>query len=166
MKSSSKQEKSMSKYSFSLLIVIVSLFLMSEAYAASSICNFQTVTDVNFGSYDVLSSLNNDSTGSFVVDCSASWTTVISSIGISPNSGGFNPRKMKLTTGTDLLDYYLYTNSSRSTIWGDGTQGSSTVTSSVQKNHPLTITIYGRIPPGQNVGIGNYGEVLIITINF
>ncbi len=166
MKSSSMQEKSMSKYSLSLLMVIASFFLIGEAYAATNDCNFQTVTDVNFGSYDVLSSLNNDSTGGFRVDCTATWTTVTSSIGVSPNSGGFNPRSMKLTSGTDLLDYYLYTNSSRSTIWGDGTQGSSTVTVSIQKNHPWTGTIYGRIPPGQNVGVGNYGEVLVITINY
>jgi spore coat protein U-like protein len=157
----------MSRYNLSLLIVILSFCLMGEAYAAApSNCVFQTVTDVNFGSYDVLSTNNNDSTGSFRIDCSATWTMVTSSISASPNSGGFNPRQMKLATGTDLLSYNLFTNSSRSTIWGDGTQGTSTVTVNVQKNHPWTGTIYGRIPPGQNVGIGSYGEVLVITINF
>ncbi|OGP49370.1 MAG: hypothetical protein A2Y79_09600 [Deltaproteobacteria bacterium RBG_13_43_22] len=157
----------MSRFSLNLLgVFLFCLFFTVEAYAAAD-CNFQTVTDVNFGSYDVLSGLNNDSTGSLTVSCSGqTWTTVTTSIGASPNSGGFNPRQMLQASGTDLLNYNLYTNSTRTTIWGDGTQGTSTVTTSIHKNHPWNGTIYGRIPPGLNVGIGTYSEALVVTINF
>jgi len=138
---------------------------MVEAQAANT-CNFTNVTNVSFGSYDTLSAGNVDSTGSLTIDCSAAWTTVTTSIGPSPNSGGFTPRDMKLTTGTDLLNYNLYTTASRNIIWGDGTQGTSTVVQSIQKNHPWTGTFYGRIPGSQDVSIGNYSEVLLITISF
>lgn len=170
MKSSSMQEKSMSKYSLSLLLIfLLSLFFIGEARAAvPNSCSITGVGDVNFGSYDVLSALNNDSTGSITVDCGPdAWTyNVRISIGPSPNSGGFTPRKMKLATGTDLLNYNLFTTASRDIIWGDGTSGTSTITRNIQKNRPWTGTVYGRMPPGQDVGIGSYGEVLVITINF
>ena len=143
-------------------VVLLSLFIINKSHAD---CNFVTVTNVNFGSYDVLSGLNNDSTGSVSVTCTT-FDFVTISIGPSPNSGGFNPRQMKLTTGTDLLNYNLYTNSSRSTIWGDGTQGTSVVYVIVLSGRTVTRTIYGRIPPGQDVGIGNYGEALVITISY
>jgi spore coat protein U-like protein len=157
------QVKSMYKYSISLLALAFALFLMSEARAD---CNFQTVTNVNFGSYDVLSDLNNDSTGSVGVICNLNtWVEV--AIGPSPNSGGFNPRKMVNTSTGDLLSYNLFTTSARATIWGNGTQSTSTVTNHVLKKDEIWApTIFGRIPAGQDVGIGNYGEVLVVTINF
>jgi spore coat protein U-like protein len=36
----------------------------------------------------------------------------------------------------------------------------------VQKNQPWNATIYGRIPPGQDVRPGSYADTLAITINF
>jgi spore coat protein U-like protein len=156
------QVKSMYKYSLSLLALAFALFLMGEARAD---CNFQTVTNINFGSYDVLSNLNNDSTGSISVTCTT-FSIITTSLGPSPNSGGFNPRKMKNTITSDLLNYNLYTTSARTTIWGDGTQGTSTVFNILFANGTFNRTIYGRIPAGQDVGIGNYGEVLVVTINF
>jgi len=153
----------MSRFSLNLLwVFIFCLFFRGEV---RSECNFVTVTDVNFGYYDVLSGLNNDSTGSIMVFCDA-HTYVTTSIGASPNSGGFNPRQMIQGSGTDLLNYNLYRNSARTEIWGDGTQGTYTLYDRVNRNHTSNWTVYGRIPPGQNVGIGTFGEVLVVTINF
>jgi spore coat protein U-like protein len=128
-------------------------------------CWITNVTNVNFGNYDTLSSLNNDSTGSISVFCNA-HTWVRTYIGASPNSGGFNPRQMLNSVSGDLLNYNLYRNSSRTEIWGDGTQGTYTMYQRVNRNHTATWTIYGRILPGMDVGIGNYGEVLVVTIEY
>ncbi|MCL5966951.1 MAG: spore coat protein U domain-containing protein [Deltaproteobacteria bacterium] len=31
---------------------------------------------------------------------------------------------------------------------------------------PVTTTVYGRIPPGQNVSVGSYGDTLTVTITW
>jgi len=142
------------------------LFIREAGAAAGTTCNFTNVTDVDFGNYDTLSGLNNDSTGSISIFCDKTDMNVRISIGPSSNSGGFTPRQMRLTTGTDLLNYNLYTTAARTTIWEDGTQGTSIVNIGVKKGTTTTQTIYGRIPPGVNVGIGEYGEVLLITIEY
>ncbi|MEW6186547.1 MAG: spore coat U domain-containing protein [Thermodesulfobacteriota bacterium] len=129
-------------------------------------CNFITVTDVNFGVYDTLVGTNNDSTGSLRVSCTT-FDIITTSIGPSPNSGGFNPRSMLNTATGELLNYNLYTTSARTTIWGDGSAGTSRLVNIIWSGgSSFTRTIYGRIPPGQDVGIGLYGDLLVITISF
>jgi spore coat protein U domain-containing protein, fimbrial subunit CupE1/2/3/6 len=87
------------------------------------------------------------------------------SIGRSGGSGGFNPRQMRRAGASDLLGYNLYTTASMSTVWGDGSAGTSTVfLSKVNRNHPVTTSVYGRIPPGQNVSVGSYADTLTVTI--
>lgn len=86
------------------------------------------------------------------------------SIGPSPNSGGFNPRKMRLTSGTDLLNYNLYTSATYTDIWGDGTSGTVTVWGKFLKNKPENMTVYGRIPSGQDVRAGTYTDTLTVTL--
>jgi len=132
---------------------------------ARAICNV-TATSISFGAYDVFVAAPLDSTGSVTVSCNdASPRDVTVSIGASATSGGFNPRKMKRLSGSDLLDYNVFTASSRSTIWGDGTAGTSTVLlSNVKKNQPRVTTIYGRIPAGQDIQVGSYTDTVTITI--
>jgi spore coat protein U-like protein len=51
------------------------------------------------------------------------------------------------------------------TVWGDGSAGTSTVLlRKVNRNRPVTTTIYGRIPPGQNVSVGTYSDAVTVTI--
>lgn len=75
---------------------------------------------------------------------------------------------MKHATRPDLLDYNLFTSSSMSAIWGDGTAGTSTVIKTkVNKNdHPIVTTVYGRIPAGQDASAGQYSDTLIVTITW
>jgi spore coat protein U-like protein len=120
---------------------------------------------VNFGSYNPLSSSSVVSNGTISILCNSSYY-VSTSIGPSPNSGGFNPRQMKQVSGADLLSYYLYTTSAMTTIWGNGTQGTSIVTATARKNRTLDLIVYGRASSEQNVYVGQYTEALVATINF
>jgi spore coat protein U-like protein len=130
----------------------------------SAACSVST-TPVNFGNYDVFSASPTDSTGFITVTCDETPPPDVTvSIGQSPNSGGFNPRKMKLTGGTDLLNYNLYTSGSYTRIWGDGTSGTFTQTVTAQKNQPRTWRVFGRIPPLQDVSHGTYTDTLTVTI--
>ena len=145
-------------------IVIFSL-LAWEAHAA---CNVST-TSVNFGNYDVFLATPLDSTGTVTVWCDENLNQdLIIGIGPSGNSGGFQPRKMRPSSGSDLLDYNLYTNSFRTAVWGNGTAGTSTVNAGkIKKNDPPTsVTIFGRVPPGQNVSVGTYSDTLVVTITW
>ncbi len=141
-------------------------FLLGWTALATADCNFVSVTDVNFGIYDTLSGSALNSTGSLTVTCTT-FDIVTTSIGASPNSGGFNPRRMRNPSTGELLDYNLYRDSSRTQIWGNGTQGTYTTTNIIwYGGGSFTRTIYGRIPGGQDVGVGNYSDLLVITINF
>ena len=147
-----------------LSIFIFISFCWTPAVLAA--CTVST-TPVNFASYDVFSTVPLDTTGTITVDCNESPPpTVIIAIGSSPNSGGFNPRKMILSGGSDLLIYNFYTDSNRTRIWGDGSGNTYTLSNRVRRNRPWVSTVYGRIPPGQDVSAGNYNETLTVTITW
>lgn len=139
------------------------LFFTAESYAFS--CKIAT-TSVNFGNYDVFSNFNLDSTGTIIVDCNNKeerpmHVTITLNAG---RSGSFNPRQMTSSRGSDRLRYNLYIDPSHVTIWGDGTGGSSFVTALVDRTSTLKQDVYGRIPPRQNVGVGDYRDVLTATV--
>jgi spore coat protein U-like protein len=71
---------------------------------------------------------------------------------------------MKLSGGSELIDYNLYIDSGRTQIWGDGTGSTFTMTDKVFKRADWVPSVYGRIPPGQDISIGTYNETLTVTI--
>ena len=148
---------------FVLIPSFIVLCLTDMVFAA---CNIST-TPVTFVNYDVFSTVPLDTTGTITVNCNESPPpTVTIAIGSSPNSGGFNPRKMRLSGGGDLLEYNFYTDNNRTKIWGDGSGNTYTLTNRVRRNRPWVSTVYGRIPPGQDVSVGSYNETLTITITW
>lgn len=69
--------------------------------------------------------------------------------------------------GSEILNYNLYRDSTRSTIWGDGTGGSQTYTrSNPPLNQNINVNVFGRIPAGQDVSAGSYGATVTATIFF
>jgi len=147
------------KYSLALLL----LFLAWEAQAA---CNV-SATSVSFVGYDAFSSVPLDSTGSVTVSCDeVPPPDPVISISPSGNSGGFFPRKMRRVSGADMLEYNLFIDPSISRVWGDGTAGTNTVRlkNVHRQKSPVVTTIYGRIPPRQNVRAGAYRDTLTVTI--
>ncbi|MCX7982833.1 MAG: spore coat U domain-containing protein [Syntrophales bacterium] len=130
---------------------------------AEAACTVST-TGIAFGNYSPIDITPVDSQGIITITCNTNERTT-TAIGPSPNSGGFNPRKMKQTGGSELLNYNLYTDASRSTIWGDGTGGTRTVTQRVNRT-TVNLTVYGRIPAGQDVSVGQYSDILVITVNY
>jgi spore coat protein U-like protein len=102
-----------------------------------------------------------------VVTCNeAPPPTVTMELGPSAVSGGFFPRQMRHDSGSDRLAYNFYVDAGGAAVWGDGTGGTATRSDRVFKNKPWTVTIYGRIPAGQDVSAGSYSDTLTITINF
>lgn len=146
-------------------LLLLPLFLAGEARAA---CNV-AATSVSFGTYDVFSPTPRDSTGSVTVSCDeVPPPNVVIEVGPSAGSGGFNPRQMRHSSRPDRLGYNLFTDSSHSAVWGDGTAGTQTVSLQRVKRQkpPVVTTIYGRIPPGQNVSAGVYTDTVTLTITW
>jgi spore coat protein U-like protein len=127
--------------------------------ARSAGCTVST-SGLNFGTYDVFSSLNDDITATINVNCPADTAY---SIWLSSGSGSFSSRA--LTNGPQLLFYNLYLDPTHLTIWGDGSAGTATFSGTGTGSNVAT-PVYGRIPAGQNAWVGSYTDVVTITVNF
>jgi spore coat protein U-like protein len=146
------------------LSALLFIFLWADDSAGKGRC-WVTITSVNFGSYDIFSTTPTDSTGAVSVYCNQE-NLITASIGPSATSGSFNPRQMRLSTGTDLMDYNLYRDTSRTQIWGDGTGGTFMVSGAVARKGTANYTVYGRIPAGQDISAGLYMETLTVTLTW
>lgn len=157
--------------------VLASLIVLASgaAHAETSTTNLSvtaTVTPnctassspVAFGSVDVLSGVSVDATGSVTVTCT-NGTGWAADAGLGAGAGAtYTSRKM--TSGTDLLNYVLYTDASRTTVWGDGTGGTATV-SNTGTGSAQNFTVYGRVPVGQtSVPVGSYADTVVVTITY
>jgi len=152
-----------------LIILIFFLGILKIDIALSQQCTIG-VTPISFGNYDAFSSVPLDTTGTVTVNCSdVVWAEV--KLGVSSSSGTFNPRRMRRSGGTDLLDYNIYTNPTRTEIFGDGTGGTEAIEIHKPPGTPRpepwsrSISMYGRIPPGQDVSAGTYSDTLTATVN-
>ncbi len=125
-----------------------------------------TASNIDFGTYDVFSTSPVTATGTITVDCDmAPPPDVVIQIGPSANSGSFNPRQMRHVAGPDRLNYNLFTDPTRTTVWGDGTSGTATKTCErVVKPKPCSQTVYALLPAGQDVAVGSYQDVVTVTI--
>ena len=138
---------------------IIALYLWGAWAMPAQACTI-SATGVAFGAYDPRSATPKDSTGGVSLNCPSNRSGVV-----SMTTGGatsYLPRRM--TSGSNQLTYNLFTNSSRTTVWGDGSGGSATL--SVAKGFVGTLTIYGRIPAGQNVRAGSYSDTVTVTVTF
>jgi spore coat protein U-like protein len=133
------------------------LLAVAVPTAHSAGCSVSTV-GLNFGNYDVFSTLDNDITGTINVNCQASTSY---SISLSSGTGTYASRTM-MSAG-NLLSYNLYLDPTRLTIWGDGSAGTGTVSSTGITG---SSTVYGRIPSRQNAVVGIYADVVIVTVTF
>jgi spore coat protein U-like protein len=152
----------MSRTALTRLAFCVALTWGATAGRSEAACTI-TSTGVSFGAYDVFTVTPTNSTGSVQYDCLPQDNNI--RITLSTGSGGsFNPRTLK--SGTNQLLYNLYLDAALTTIWGDGTGGSSFY---FRKNPPspaVTVTVYGRIPALQDAATGSYSDAIVTTIDF
>jgi spore coat protein U-like protein len=77
-------------------------------------------------------------------------------------SGG---RKMTRIGGTQTIIYNLFSNSSRTRLFGDGTGGSRTLT--LSNSRIYSQPIWGRIFGGQPLTLpGDYLDTVIVTVSY
>lgn len=144
--------------------LLVASLLCAEAHAIS--CSFSSVTGVSFGSYDVFDAMALDSTGTITVLCTGVTMGDLITIEIGPGNASSAANRYMLN-GATTLDYNLYVDASRTSIWGNGSNG--TVVQgplSIADSTPTAFTVYGRIPAQQNVSAGSYSDTVVVTVQF
>lgn len=159
-----------------LLFSILILFFLLTIPPAHADCTGPgcscsiNVPDFTFNAYDTNNKSSADASSTVSVTCSALATgsNIAYDISISKgNSGTYSERE--LMSGVSTLAYNLFTNSARSVVWGDGS-GMSTSVSAAYTLSSLSRTdhfdIFGRIPAEQNVPVGQYTDILTVTIAF
>lgn len=146
--------------------LLLALSALLAPGVAAAICNV-IGPNLSFGPYDTLSTFGATTSGTISITCDETPPpTVQIQVGPSPVSGGFQPRRMRHLSGTDTLAYNLYVDAAGTSIWGDGSAGTVTLSDRVQRNKPWLPTIYGRMPALQDVMVGDYADAIAITIVF
>jgi len=149
---------------FAAFTFMLCAFGASNAHAqATSTCSI-SVTSVNFGSYNVFGGSATDSTGTITITCNNPAHNI--SVTLSKGaSSSFTPRTM--LRGGEALSYNLFRDAARSSIWGDGTGSTSTYSDNNPPNNAnINLTVYGRVPAGQDVSAGSYSDTVAAVINF
>jgi spore coat protein U-like protein len=145
----------------------VSLLLASGIACAAPSCTI-TSTAITFSTYDPLKSTALASTGTLGFSCTSGVLTGGDNFTISlstGSSGTYTTRTMK--SGSNILNYNLYTTVADTTVWGNGTAGTATVTAHVTGNNsPVNATVYALIPAKQNVIAGSYSDSIVATVTF
>jgi spore coat protein U-like protein len=145
------------------VLAAVLLALMSAPAGACTI----SAVGVAFGAYNPQSAANDDGTGTVNLACPPSVMAPVVALS-KGGSGTYSPRRM--AGGAFNINYNLYTTAARTTIWGDGTGGTVTLTltggtvSGGVRN--FSRTIFGRAPGSQNVGAGAYSDTIALTVTF
>lgn len=121
-----------------------------------------TATDLAFGTYT-------SSSGSPLQGTTIVRTTCTPSSGynIGLNAGtstGATINQRKMSSGVNTLNYQLYSNATRTTIWGN-TPGTDTVTG-VGTGLAVDHTVYGSVPAAQVVPAGDYQDVITVTVSY
>lgn len=142
--------------------------LMAAALHAAPSCTISS-TAVNFGNYNPLNVASVTGTGTLSFQCQPGITGGGISYTISLSSGSGTYVQRTLTSGGNVLNYNLYTDSTLTTVWGDGSAGTATVVTAISKAQALagvTNTVYGNIPAQQDVIPGSYTDTITVTVTF
>jgi spore coat protein U domain-containing protein, fimbrial subunit CupE1/2/3/6 len=139
-------------------------FLLVAAHAWGQRCTVSTVP-VQFGQYDFLHGSPVDAIGSFIVNCSTGTPFTVK-LGTGNNaSTGFHPRRMRSAMGGNPLNYNLFRDSTRTSVWGDSTDNTF-VQTGVGNDRDVILPVYGQLPGGQNVAPGLYRDSVSVTIEW
>jgi spore coat protein U-like protein len=111
-----------------------------------------------FGNY---SSLQLDATTTVTVTCTSGTTY---NVGLDAGVGSGATVATRRMSGVGTLNYTLYSDSSRTTVFGN-TVGTNTV-AATGSGAAQPLTVYGRIPGGQYPAAGNYTDTITVTVTY
>ncbi len=95
----------------------------------------------------------------------------IYAVGLSAGStSGTTMSQRLLASGTNTLQYNLYTSNAYNAVWGDGSGGSSVVAGySSGFATPIALTVYGQVPDSaanKTAPAGTYSDTIIVVLSY
>lgn len=156
-----------------VMALLLAVLCSARAQAAVTVNCTTTAGGIAFGIYNPLSTVGTASTGSLKVVCTGSGfgaTTITVDVSLSPGlSGNYATRTM--LSGSNVLDYNIYWSTAYTQIIGNGTGGSyagsaGPITIIAGGSGQATGTMYGYIPPSQDVAPGGYSDVITVTVTY
>lgn len=127
----------------------------------NAVCDV-SATDLDFGTYSAQSATALHATTLLRATCTPQTTY---NVGLNEGtSPGATVNQRRMVAGANVLNYQLYSDATRSTIWGN-TIGTNTVTgvgTGLAQDH----TVYGSVPAAQVVPAGNYGDTITVRIYY
>lgn len=123
-----------------------------------------SATDLAFGNYTPTSGTALDQTSTVTVTCTTGTTYSVGlNAGLNDDGNGVAGRRMVYNT-TNFLAYALYSDSGRTTNWGN-TPPTDTV-GGTGNGAAQDITVYGRVPINQYVTAGAYADTITVTVTY
>ena len=140
------------------------------ATTVSASCTIGTAV-IAFAPYDPVNAhatAADDQSGDIIIRCTKGTSGITIDLGNGGHNAGQQRRMANLTATDTFINYEVYKETGRTSVWGAGDGGS--VRSGADLNGTgsvVAVTMYGRIPPGQLAAIaGPYSDTLVSTINF
>jgi spore coat protein U-like protein len=125
-------------------------------------CLINSASTLSFGGSQGVLIANVDQTSTIVVQCT---NTTTYDIGLDAGTGsGASVATRKLTGGGATINYRLYSEPTRSTVWGN-TVATDTV-SATGNGAAQSYTVYGRIPAQTTPAPATYSDTITITVTY
>jgi spore coat protein U-like protein len=157
-------------------------FVATPAQAGTATTTFQvtatvvagctvSAANITFGNYDsqATAALNGNAVMTLYCTDGLPFTIKLDAGQHAGGTSNFSARAMwDGTAGDPTLGYQIYSDSAHTTVWGDGTGGSSTVGGTgTGPGAAITKTMYGQVPAGQTVLVGSYNDnPVTVTVTY
>ncbi len=133
--------------------------------SVNALCSVSAV-NLAFGAVNPLST-QTDATTTVTVNCTKNSPYTV---GLDAGTvTGTTIATRKMANGADILNYNLYTDAARGTIWGNSSTAPTWVSGTgTGMQSAQVLTVYGRVATGQsNLAVGTYTEPTItVTVTY
>lgn len=156
---------------FAVCAVLLGFAAPAHALCLAPLCTCSvSTTSMAFGTYNPLSGLPADGTGSVRMQCGGVAGLLIPYQVAMGAGGSGNVNARQLASGPNRLNYGLYADAARVTGWGDGV-GLGALNAGILLDvlglaPPKLHTVYGRIPAGQAAVPGLYADTLSVVVTY
>lgn len=143
-------------------------FLLWLPCIQAATCTVST-TGLAFGSHDPISGSPTDTLGTISVTCTGTIGENVSyQIALSTGTGSYSNREM--SGGVQTMMYNIFTDASRSVVWGDGSGSTGTVADAYTLDSTMVTrdyTVYSRTYSGQySLTAQSYSDSILVTLSY